>query len=151
MAEGFDRMKAKPYRAGATEAQVSLQVVEAAAACGIVLERQNTGLAFNPSGKVVRFGRPGDADWRAVVPRGPNRGRELEVEVKREGFRPPRRGNARAHFERQLARMAETNRSGGLAFWVSSGPDALRAFRRIVEVPGLVVEFYGDYPVFVGG
>lgn len=143
-------MSTKLYRPGATEAQVSAQVVEAARSFGIELERRNTGFGRDSSGRGIRFGTPGDSDWRATVPSGPNRGRELEVEVKREGFRPPRPGTkARAHFDRQLARMATTNAKCGLAFWVSGGLDALRVFRTIMTVPGLSVVFEGDYPFLV--
>lgn len=144
-------MKSKCYVPGATEKQVSEQVVQAAWIYGIMLRRRNTGAGLNPSGKMVRFGEPGDSDFYATIPDGPNRGRALSVEVKRGGFKPPRRGKVRAHFESQLEYLRSENDKGGIAFWISDGEDAMRAFRRIMTVPNLVVEFHGDYPIFVTG
>lgn len=142
-------MKTKPYKPGATERQVMEQVVQAAWVYGIMLKRRNTGAGFNPSGGMVRFGEPGDSDYYATVSDGPNRGRALSVEVKREGFRPPRRGKVREHFERQIAFLRSENEKGGIAFWVNNGEDALRAFKTVMTVPGLSVEFCVGYPVFL--
>lgn len=142
-------MKVKPYKPGATEKQVAEQVVQAAWVYGIMLKRRNTGVGLNPAGKMVRFGDPGDSDYYATVPKGPNKGRALSVEVKRQFFSPPKRGKVREHFERQMAYLKSENEKGGIAFWVSDGEDAIRAFRCVMEVPDLIVQFHRDYPIFV--
>lgn len=122
-------MRPKPYIPTRTERQLSEQVVQAAAMLGIDLRRQNTGAGLNPSGELVRFGTPGDSDYRAVLPDG----RALAVEVKREGFDPSRlRGAKRAHFERQIAELRRINASNGVAFWVSDAGDFLAAMMKIL-------------------
>jgi hypothetical protein len=141
----------RPSRAAAlTESQVAAQVVAAAAAWGLRLERRNVGGVTDARGRYVAFGTPGDADWTGTVPVGPNRGRRIEVEVKRGDFDPGRlRGGraAREHFDRQLARHRLVNADGGLALWVRDLDGWLRALARIMTQPGLEIIYEGDYPV----
>jgi hypothetical protein len=120
-----------------TEAEVTRAVLDAARCYGLVLERQNTGAALNPSGRLVTFGTPGDPDYRATF-----RGRSIGVEAKHGGFDPRRlRGAGRAHFDRQLARLKALNDAGGFGVWLRDGADAAHVFRRLAEDPGLRVEF----------
>jgi hypothetical protein len=87
---------------------------------GLDIQRQNTGAGVNPSGKVVRFGTPGNADLTGQL----RDGRKLDVEVKREGFDPSRlRGEKAAHFARQLARLQKTNAGGGVGFWTDDADE----------------------------
>jgi hypothetical protein len=124
------RARAKPREHGLSERQVSEQVVAAAALFGVRLERRNVGLGTNPNGQRVRFNEPGDADYWAVLPGGI----AMAVEVKRQGFDPARlRGKAREHFARQVAKLRETNRLGGIGLWVSDAEHFLAALRRILE------------------
>lgn len=144
--------KPKVPKPGRTEAQVLQQVLDAARALGLDLARRNTGAGVNPSGKLVRFGRPGDSDLSGILPDG----RRLDVEVKHEGFDPARlRGEKRDHFERQLARLRKTNEQGGIGFWCDDAAEFLEIMRHVaagarVDEPG-----YGRpvvwYPDGIGG
>lgn len=140
--------RTQPYKPGATEEQVTAQVLDAARMFGVELRRQDCALGSNASGKRRVFGNPSDPDWTATVPTGPNRGRRLDLELKREGFRPEKaRGKERDRFHRQLARMKELNAAGGLALWVDSGPAFVR-FARQLYTPDLRIEFDAQgYPV----
>lgn len=139
--------KPKVPKPGRTEAQVLQQVLDAARALGLDLARRNTGAGVNPSGKLVRFGRPGDSDLSGILPDG----RRLDVEVKHEGFDPSRlRGAKLEHFDRQLARLQSVNAAGGVAFWVEDALEFVEIVRWClaggrVEEPG-----YGR-PVLVPG
>jgi hypothetical protein len=107
----------------ALERDVLAGCLEAAAALGIPLERQNTGLADH-DGRRVRYGRVGNADLSGTVPRGPHQGKRLEIEVKRPGARPR---------PEQLQRLAETRAAGGIAFWCDDVGDCLRVLGRVIE------------------
>lgn len=97
-----------------TEKEISAQVIEAAAMLGIELKRRNVGGMANARGQYVRFGDVGDADHYAILPGG----KHLDIEIKHEGFDPSRlRGEKKAHFDRQLARLRETNAAGGIGFF----------------------------------
>lgn len=134
--------RVKTLDARATEKQVTAAVLDAARIFGLALERQNVGMSFNASGSAVRFGEPGDPDYRTTIPSGPSRGRGLYVEMKREGFDPRKlRGEKAKHFARQLARMKQLNEDGAMAFWVDNGPDASRVFQRLMLDSPLWVEF----------
>jgi hypothetical protein len=100
---------------------------------GIPVDRQNTGLADHDSRR-VRYGRKGNADLTGTIPRGPHAGKRLEIEVKRPGSRPR---------PEQLARLAETQAAGGIAFWVTDAADALRVLDRILDGGTIVVDEAG--------
>jgi hypothetical protein len=133
-------LTAKSRKPTRSEAEVSAQVVEAAAMLGIELRRRNVGAMANPKGQVVRFGEPGDGDHYGQIGFGPWRGALLEVEVKHEGFDPRKaRGAARERFERQLAKLRRTNEAGGIGLWISDAGDFLSAMQKILA--GCRVEF----------
>lgn len=109
-----------------TEAEVLAAVLDAARILGLDLARQNTGAGVNPSGKSVRFGRPGNSDLTGTLPDG----RRLDLEIKREGFDPTKlRGAKLAHFGRQLERLKKTNDLGGVAFWTDDAAQCLEWLR----------------------
>lgn len=140
------KQKAKRLKPGTTEKQVAQQVVEAAAMFGVKLERRNTGAGVNPSGKLIRFGTPGDSDYYGILPidrfKGKGGGRAIAIEVKHQNFDPRKlRGKARAHFARQLAHMERVNREGGLATWLDSGEQFIHFMRRVMEWKTIRVEF----------
>jgi hypothetical protein len=118
----------------ASERDVVAAVLDTLQAYGVDASRQNTGCGINTAGRMVRFGRPGDSDIAATLPRGwgPASGRTLHVECERPGFDPCRlRGRARDHFQRQLERLRRTNSTGGFGFWVTDPSQAAHALRRI--------------------
>lgn len=78
----------------------------------------------NGKRRLVRAGEPGEADITATVPTGPNRGKRVEVEVKRPGERPR---------PEQLAFLRRVNASGGLAFWVDDAAVLARVLRRLLD------------------
>jgi hypothetical protein len=138
----------KKPRTGRTEAQVLAAVLDALRTYGIEPCRTNTGAAVNPRGRLVMFGRKGDADIQTQIPAGwgSASGRKLDIEVKRERFDPRRlRGKAREHFDRQLDRLRRTNANGGFGFWVRDAAEVIRVLERIRE--GWRVELEGDYPI----
>jgi hypothetical protein len=131
--------RARPRERGLTERQVSEQVVAAAALFGVRMVRRNVGVGLGPtSGQRVRFNEPGDADYSAVLPGGI----ALACEVKSQGFDPARlRGKSREHFERQLRKLRDLNRQGGVAFWCDNVHDFITILRHVlaggrVEEPG---------------
>jgi hypothetical protein len=144
------RHRWKRVKPGRTEAQVLAAVLAALRCYGIDADRRNTGAAFNPRGRLVCFGRPGDADISGILPAGwgSASGKALHIETKREGFDPRRlRGAKRAHFDRQLARLRETNRNGGYGLWVTDATQVVHALGRIRE--GWRIELEGDWPTLV--
>lgn len=138
--------KTKPRKPTASEREVTRAVLDAARLFGLKLERQNVGMAFGAGGNAVRFGQPGDPDWRCdSIPTGPNRGRSLWLEIKREGFDPRKlKGLKRKHFDNQLARMCELNAGGSLALWVSDA-------RELITFCGYIRDYEGLSVVFVDG
>jgi hypothetical protein len=139
------KARTKPLQATCTEAEVLAAVLDAAAILGLDLARQNTGAGVNPAGKVVRFGRSGDSDLDGQLPDG----RRLSVEVKREGFDPSKlRGEKRAHFERQLARLRKTNELGGCGFWCDDAAEFLTIMRHIISGARIEEPGYGP-PVVI--
>jgi hypothetical protein len=117
----------KPIKIGRTEAQVMAQILEAASMLGLDLDRRNTGAGVNPSGKIVRFGKPGDSDLAGVLPDG----RAIMIECKHEAFDPTKlRGEKKAHFDRQLARLRKTNALGGVGFFC----DDSEVFIRVMQI-----------------
>jgi hypothetical protein len=129
---------AKVRQATRTEKEVLAQVLDAARCLGLDLNRQNTGAAVNPRGKLVCFGQKGNSDLTGVLPDG----RAIHVELKREGFDPHKaRGEERERFERQLARLQKTNALGGIGFWTDDAAEFLEIMRIVldggrVEEPG---------------
>jgi hypothetical protein len=124
---------------GRTEKQVLAQILEALLAFGIDVERQNTGAGINPTGRAIRFGKPGNADISGMLPDG----RKLDIEIKREGFDPSKlRGAKREHFERQLSRLRKTNENGGVGLWTDDAEEFMRVILPLlldgssVEEPG---------------
>jgi hypothetical protein len=118
----------------APEREVLRACLAALQALGIPCQRRNTGGMVNTRGQYVRFNDSGDSDTVGVLPATwePMAGRMLCVEVKREGFRPDRlRGRALDHFRQQADKLRVVNRAGGVAFWVSSVDDLVRALEKI--------------------
>jgi hypothetical protein len=132
----------KPLKTTRTEAEVLTQVLQSASMLGLDLDRRNTGAGVNQAGKMVRFGKPGDSDLNGQIDRGPNAGRRIDVEIKREGFNPAKaRGEERERFEKQLARLQRTNTQGGIAFWCDDSLDFIMIMRHVlagarVDEPG---------------
>lgn len=122
--------KPKKPKVGATEKQVTEQVLEAAAMLGIELKRRNVGGMTGAGGRYVAFAEPGDADYYATLPGGIH----LDLELKREAFDPRTvRGKDRVRFDGQLARLRKTNELGGVGFWVTSGPQFLNAMLKVLD------------------
>lgn len=138
--------KRKPLKTTRTEAEVLAQILEAAQMLGLDLNRQNTGAADLPGkgGKLqtVRFGQRGNADTSGQITRGPNAGKKLDVEIKREGFDPNKTtGEERERFDRQLARLQRTNANGGIGFWCDDVSEFMEIMRHVlagalIEEPG---------------
>jgi hypothetical protein len=142
----------KPLKTTRTEHEVLAQVLQASAMLGLDLSRQNVGAGVNPSGKIVRFGKPGDSDLNGQIDRGPNAGRVLMVEVKREGFDPDKaRGEERERFERQLARLRRTNAQGGIAFWCDDSLDFIMIMRHVLAGARVDEPGYGRPTVYYPG
>lgn len=97
--------------------------LQACRALGILAERRNVG-QVEIGGRTVRFGRKGAADITGTIPRGPHRGKRLELEVKRPGARPR---------PEQLERLAEVREAGGIAFWCDDAQDCFRVLGRILD------------------
>lgn len=106
------------------ERDVLSDVLAACRALGIPVQRQNVGMATGASGQPVRFGKKGNADVSGTIPRGPNAGKRVEIEVKRKGKKPS---------PEQWDRIHSVNASGGLSFYVSDPADALRVLGRLLE------------------
>jgi hypothetical protein len=119
--------RTKQLKTGATEKQVTEQVLQAAAMLGIDLKRRNVGGFTNARGQYVACAESGDADYYAVLPDG----RHLDLELKHEAFDPTKlRGEKREHFERQLARLQKTNALGGVGFVC----DNSEVFIRVMQI-----------------
>jgi hypothetical protein len=101
-----------------TEAEVAAQVVEAFAMLGVTLERQNTGGA-SYGDRHVRYGKPGDPDYRATLPGG----RRLGLEIKRPGRRPT---------PEQFARLRELNAQGAVGLWTDDSAKILKLLPRLI-------------------
>lgn len=135
------KTRKKPPNPHPTERQVMAAVLDAARMFGVSLDRSNTGAGVNPSGKTVRFGVVGNPDLDGCL----NNGRSLRVETKAGDFDPGKlRGAKAAHFARQLARMAELNGRGGVAFWVADVTDFVRAMGILRDDPAARVTFDPD-------
>jgi hypothetical protein len=138
----------KRPRPGRTERQVLSAILDALACYGIEPRRTNTGGAVNPRGRLVLFGRKGDADIQTMIPAGwgSASGKTLHIEVKHERFDPRRlRGKAREHFDRQLDRLRRTNANDGFGFWVRDAAEVIGALERIRD--GWRVELEGVWPI----
>jgi hypothetical protein len=105
-------------------------VLDALRCFGIEPARHHVGAAVNPSGTLVLFDRKGDSDIRTQIPVGwgSASGKRLDIEVKREGFDPRRlREKAREHFDRQLARLRETDCNGGFGLWCTDASQVVHS------------------------
>jgi hypothetical protein len=132
--------KRKPLKTTRTEAEVSRQVVEAAQMLGIELKRRNIGAFANPKGRMVRCADVGDGDFYAVLPDG----RHLDLEIKLEGFDPNKlTGEKKAHFDRQLERLQETNRLGGVGVWVDDSLEFIDIMKHVLAGARIVEPGYG--------
>ena len=83
------------------------------------LWRANSGVAYKPQGRPVRFGVPGQADLSGLLAGG----RRLEIEVK--GPRG-RQTPEQCHFGAMIARF------GGLYIVAHSLPEALSAIQEVL-------------------
>lgn len=106
------------------ERDVLVGVLDALAILDIPAQRQNTGAALNPAGKLVRFGRKGNADITATIPRGPHQGKRLEIEIKRPGQYPR---------PEQVHRMRQTLAAGGIAFWCNDASKCLEILQCVLD------------------
>jgi hypothetical protein len=139
-------MSARPkvMKSTRTEKEVTNQVVEAAAMLGIELKRRNVGGMTNAKGQYVSFGEPGDADRYAILPGG----KHLDIEIKHEGFDPSKlRGEKKAHFDRQLARLRKTNADGGIGFFCDNSLVFVKVMQIVLN--GGWVELEGDGQLIV--
>jgi hypothetical protein len=109
----MSRKKAPPRPPVPTEAEVTAQVLEAAAMLGLKMERRNVGGMVNPKGQYVTFGEEGDPDWECTLPGG----RRCRIEIKRAGKRPT---------PEQLAKLREVNAMGGVGLWTDDAARFLR-------------------------
>jgi hypothetical protein len=142
------RSRLKPLRPGRTEAQVLSAVLDALACYGVDAIHRNTGGGINLGGQYVPFGRPGDPDISETLPASfaQAAGKTIALEVKAEGWRPPRPGTrARAHWDCQLERLQATCEAGGYGFWVNDASQVVHVLGRIRE--GWHITWEGDYPV----
>jgi hypothetical protein len=114
-----------------TEADVLAQCLEALRMLGLEPERQNTGAATYEGrcGKPrhVRYGTPGAADIRGVLPDG----RAYEIEAKKPGKKPT---------PDQFARIRRINASKGVAFWVTDPEQLMRVMPLILRGCWIVEE-----------
>jgi hypothetical protein len=123
----------KPLKTTRTEAEVMAQILEAAQMLGLDLTRQNTGAAeyhnADGSSRQVRYGQRGNSDLVGTLPGG----RTLQVEVKAEGFDPSKlTGEKKVHFDRQLERLQETNRLGGVGVWVDDSLEFIDIMKHVL-------------------
>lgn len=122
-------MIVKLPKTGRTEAQVMAAVIDAARILGIDMDRQNTGGFLNPRGQYVACGKRGNADLTGMLPGG----RKLDVEVKREGWRPEKaRGEDAERWALQLTRLQMTNDQGGVGFWIDDAERFLVIIRHVL-------------------
>lgn len=127
---------------GKPESQVTREVLDVLRAYrgAVALERQNTGGCYNARGRYVAFSAPGSSDFTGCIAVGPHRGKRIDLEIKREDFDPRKaRGENRERFRRQLARLEELNRSGGIGLWVRDALDLAAALPKILA--GARIEF----------
>lgn len=128
----------KPKPRLRSEAEVAIGVDDAIQALGLDMARQNTGAGVNPSGRTIKFGKPGNSDRTGMLPDG----RKIDVEVKHEGFNPSKlTREKKAHFDRQLERLKKTNDQGGVGFWTDDAAQCLEWLRIFIaggwiEEPG---------------
>lgn len=111
------------------ESAILAAVLDALRMFGVDCQRQNTGMATNPSGRPVRFGQKGNLDISGILPDG----RKLEVEVKRPGKAPT---------PEQWDRIMRINAAGGVAFYVTDAEQVARVLPRLLA--GWRVEIDGD-------
>jgi hypothetical protein len=141
--------RAKVMKTTRSEREVLAAVLDAARVLGLDLERQNTGAFANPRGQMVRCGKPGNSDLAGQIDRGPNIGKVLHVEVKAEGFEPTKlRGDKKAHFDRQLARLRKTNEQGGVGFYCDDAVIFMNVMRIVLRGGWVEIEDDGQLIVY---
>lgn len=141
----------KPLKTTASEREVQRAVFAAFALFGVDAERQNTGAAVNPKGRLVMFGAPGNADITGVFPAhfGPAAGKHFDCEVKAEAFNPRKcYGEMRKRFNRQLARLRTTNEAGGYGWWTQDAGEIPQILTRIREGARIIID-EDDYPTIL--
>lgn len=143
------RPRMKVLKPGRTEAQNLAAGLQTFQLYGVDIDRQNTAGFYNPKGRYVACGKPGNSDLTGMIPArvewGPAGGKKIDVEVKAEGFDPRKlRGEKREHFDRQLARLVKTNENGGFGFWYDDPLQVIHVLERIKE--GWRIVFVDDFP-----
>jgi len=141
-------MKASPHASlpKQSEAAVQRAVLKMLAARErlgqLVADRRNTGGMTDGKGQFLRFGKPGDSDIIGTL-RG---GRTFAIEVKREGWKPPKPGPSAAwkHWKRQLDRLTRINRVGGLGVVVTTAKEADDLIEAGLRWPYLMAEVKED-------
>ena len=110
--------------AGKTEGDIQRSImlaIQQAFPTALIL-RQNTGVARDPRGQVIKFGTPGQGDLRCVID-----GLAIEIEVKTE---TGRQSKAQKNYEAAL------RRAGGIYILARSPEDALEQLRCQMNSPG---------------
>jgi hypothetical protein len=127
-----------------SEAVVQRQAMAILKAYGVDVQRRNTR-TFTVPGKGGRprpmfCGTPGDSDLTGTLP---GSGRRIDIECKREGWRPPGpHTKAYPHWARQLAQLQKVNDMGGVALWISQ-PEVLHDVLRHLQM-GARIRFSTD-------
>jgi hypothetical protein len=94
-----------------TSIQAAIMIAVQQAYPAAVVFRRNVGKARDPSGRVIRFGLPGQADIGAIID-----GRPVEIEVKTASGR---------QSQEQRNWQAAVERAGGIYILARSPDDAL--------------------------
>lgn len=105
-----------------TEAEVQSQSIRLFRQYGITLERRNTRTLRVPGkggrSRLMHCSKSGTPDADGTIP---GYGRRLEVEFKRQGWSPARTyGKDLERWHKQLAKLQETNRLGGVGLWIDN-------------------------------
>jgi hypothetical protein len=128
-----------PTRPSILERDVLRSALAVLRALGFRPSRRNVGAveAVSKSGRrrLVRFGEPGQADITATCPSGPNRGKRVEIEVKRPDERPR---------PEQVAFLRSVNESGGIALWIDDAGELARVLRRVLDGATIEVDDAGQ-------
>lgn len=134
--------KAAPKLPKISEREILAQVLAGLAAFGIEPERQNTGAFPGANGRMVRCGKKGDADVGFILPRGPNRGIRVEMELKAKGKKPT---------PEQWDKIMRVNAAGGFSFYSDDAVQCLHVVRRLldgwrIEIDANRVQWVSDEP-----
>ena len=149
----LSRPRPKPLKPGMPESRVLVGVMQACAFYDVEIARQNTGAMRNAQGRLVRFGIKGNSDLTGMTGRswGERAGLKIDIEVKKEGWKPPRPpkpgklpGKLRLRWEAQLARLRATNANGGIGFWTDDPAHAFEVLRLLKSGECVAVEIGED-------